>query len=130
MHKNDTVEKFRIDKWLFASRFFKTRALAAVAIEKGRVYLNDARVKPAKQLCIGDMLKIKIGHYQYEVEVLELSNHRGPAPQAQQLYCETESSRQQRQTIASHMKAQPTFHSKGRPTKRDRRDIARLKNEV
>lgn len=130
MPKKNVEEKFRIDKWLLASRFFKTRALAAQAIAKGRVYLNDARVKPAKQLSIGDMLKIKVGHYQYEVEVMDLSNHRGPAPQAQKLYAETEASRQQRETIASHMKAQPTFHTKGRPTKRDRRDMARFKNKT
>lgn len=130
MNTHTTAEKFRIDKWLFAARFFKTRALAVQAIEKGRVYLNEARVKPAKLLSTGDMLKIKIGHYQYEVEVLELSNHRGPAPQAQQLYHETEASRLQRETIASHLKAQPTFYTKGRPTKRDRREITRFKNNV
>lgn len=128
MNKTMTEEKFRIDKWLFAARFYKTRSLAAEAIERGRVHLNGARVKPSKTLTTGDMLNLRIGSYHYEIEVLELSNKRGSTTISQQLYRETEESLQQREIIAERLKAQPQpFYTKGRPTKRDRREIARLK---
>lgn len=127
MQSNDNVEKYRIDKWLFAARFFKTRSLAADAIERGRVTLNEQRVKPAKVVSVGDKLAIRIGNVQYVIEVLALSNQRGSATQAQQLYSETDESRQQREILAARMKAQPQpFFTKGRPTKRDRREIERL----
>ena len=128
MEKADATEKFRIDKWLFAARFFKTRSLAAEAIERGRVHLNGVRVKPSKTLAIGDMLIIRIGNYKYDISVEALSNKRGSATIAQQLYCETEESRHQRELVAERLKTQPKFYVKGRPTKRDRRDIMRLKN--
>ncbi|AKH39298.1 MULTISPECIES: RNA-binding S4 domain-containing protein [Nitrosomonas] len=128
MPQND-VEKFRIDKWLYAARFFKTRSLAAEAIERGKVYINGARVKPAKIVAIGDMLTIRIAHYQYEIKVLALSNRRGPASEAQQLYQETEASRKAREVLAEQTKIQSQqFYTKGRPTKRDRREIDRFKN--
>ncbi|MBS0484708.1 MAG: RNA-binding S4 domain-containing protein [Proteobacteria bacterium] len=127
MQPDDSVEKFRIDKWLFAARFFKTRSLAAEAIERGRVTLNDQRVKPAKVLAAGDRLTIRIGNYQYDIEVLGLSNKRGSAPVAQQLYRETGESRERRELLAARLKAQPQpFNTKGRPTKRDRREIERF----
>ncbi len=128
METNGSVEKYRIDKWLFAARFFKTRSLAADAVERGRVTLNEQRVKPAKVVTVGDMLTIRIGHVQYVIKVLALSNTRGSATQAQLLYNETDESRQQREILAARMKAQPqpVFSSKGRPTKRDRREIERL----
>lgn len=127
MQSDDSVEKFRIDKWLFAARFFKTRSLAAEAIERGRVTLNDQRVKPAKVLAAGDRLTIRIGNYQYDIEVLGLSNKRGAAPVAQQLYRETGESRERRELLAARSKAQPQpFNTKGRPTKRDRREIERF----
>lgn len=130
MHNANTTEKFRIDKWLFAARFFKTRSLAAEAIERGRVTLNGVRVKPAKTLAIGDKVVIRLGNYQYEIKVLALSNKRGSATIAQQLYNETKESRQQREIIAERLKVQPKpFYTKGRPTKRDRRQIMRLKSE-
>ena len=131
MVKIESDEKFRVDKWLFAARFFKTRSLAAEAIERGRVLLNDSRVKPAKLLSVGDMLDIRIGNYQYEVEVLGLSNKRGSATIAQQLYRETEESKERREVIAERLKAQPQpFYTKGRPTKRDRRVIERFKSDI
>lgn len=131
MTKDDSPEKFRVDKWLFAARFFKTRSLAAEAIERGKVHLNGMRVKSAKQLVTGDTITIRIGHYQYEVKVLGLSNKRGSATIAQKLYHEMDASRQQRERIAEQLKAQPPeFYVKGRPTKRDRRDIERFKNKV
>ncbi len=127
MQSNDTVEKFRIDKWLFAARFFKTRSLAAEAIERGRITVNEQRVKPAKVLAIGDKLTIRINNYQYDIEVLELSNKRGSAAVAQQLYRETDESREKRELLAARLKAQPQpFYTKGRPTKRDRREIERF----
>lgn len=127
MQHNETVEKFRIDKWLFAARFFKTRSLAAEAVERGRVTLNGQRVKPAKVIAAGDMLTIRIGNYQYIIEVLGLSNKRGSAPIAQQMYRETDESRAQREIMAARLKAQPQpFYTKGRPTKRDRREIERF----
>ncbi len=130
MKSNDNNEKFRIDKWLWAARFFKTRSLAADAIDSGKIYLNDVRIKPAKLVTIGDMLKIRMGHYQYEIEVLALSNRRGSATIAHQLYRETDQSQRQRESIATQMKAQPQpFLSKGRPTKRDRREIERFKRK-
>jgi ribosome-associated heat shock protein Hsp15 len=128
MSADDNTEKFRIDKWLCAARFFKTRSLAADAVECGKVHINDARVKPAKTVIIGDMLTINIGQKQYIVEVLALSNRRGPASEAQKLYRETDASRQRREAIAAELKAQPQpFFFRGRPTKRDRREIERLR---
>jgi ribosome-associated heat shock protein Hsp15 len=124
----DNNEKFRIDKWLCAARFFKTRSLAADAVECGRVNVNQVRVKPAKTLAVGDMLTINIGQKQYIVEVLALSGKRGPAAEAQKLYRETDASRQQREAIAAQLRAQPRpFYFKGRPTKRDRREIEKLR---
>jgi ribosome-associated heat shock protein Hsp15 len=129
MTTDDTAAKHRIDKWLWAARFFKTRALAAAAVECGKVQINEARVKPAKQVAVGDRLDIHIGQYHWLVEVLALSNKRGSAPEAQKLYRETDESRQRREAIAEQLKAQPQpFHFKGRPTKRDRRVIERFKH--
>ncbi|MCB1948100.1 MAG: RNA-binding S4 domain-containing protein [Burkholderiales bacterium] len=131
VNQTDTLEKFRLDKWLFAARFFKTRSLAAEAIERGRIHLNGTRVKPAKTLAVGDMLIIQIGNYKYEIKVLALSNKRGSAVIAQQLYSETEASLQQREIIAERLKVQPSpFYVRGRPTKRDRRKIMRLKDHL
>ena len=128
MSTDDTTEKFRIDKWLCAARFFKTRALAADAVECGQVHINGVRVKPAKTVLAGDMLTINIGQKQYEVEVLALSNRRGPASDAQKLYRETDPSRQRREALAAQLKAQPQpFFFRGRPTKRDRREMERFK---
>lgn len=128
MSTDESTEKFRIDKWLCAARFFKTRSLAADAVECGHVQLNEARVKPAKTLAVGDMLSIHIGQKHYVIEVLALSNRRGPASEAQQLYRETDESRQRRETIVAQLKEQPQpFRFRGRPTKRDRREIERFK---
>lgn len=121
-------EKFRIDKWLFAARFFKTRSLAAEAVEKGRVLVNGARIKPARAVVVGNRLTIRMDQYQYEIEVLALSNRRGPFTEAQKLYQETDASRQLRATIMEKAKAEPPqFYTKGRPTKRDRRELDRFK---
>jgi ribosome-associated heat shock protein Hsp15 len=128
MSTDDQTERFRIDKWLCAARFFKTRSLAADAVDCGKVHVNEVRVKPAKAVAVGDMITINIGQKQYVVEVLALSNKRGPAAQAQKLYRETDASRQRRETIAAQLKAEPQpFFFKGRPTKRDRREIERFR---
>jgi ribosome-associated heat shock protein Hsp15 len=129
MTTDQTTEKFRIDKWLCAARFFKTRSLAADEVECGHVHVNGARIKPAKPVAVGDRLDIHIGQKQFVVEVLGLSNRRGPASEAQKLYRETDESRQRRETIAAQLKAEPQpFRFRGRPTKRDRREIERLKH--
>jgi ribosome-associated heat shock protein Hsp15 len=129
MTKND-IEKFRIDKWLYAARFFKTRSLAADAVERGKVHINGTRIKPAKTVSIGDTLTIRIAHYQYEIKVLTLSNKRGSASEAQKLYQETDASRQAREMFAEQIKVQSQqFYIKGRPTKRDRREIERFRNQ-
>lgn len=123
-------DKIRIDKWLWAARFFKTRSLAAEAVEAGRVTMNEVRIKPAKAIGAGDRLDIRLGQYHFEVEVLALSSRRGPAPEAQKLYRESDESRARRAAIAAQLKAlpQPTF--KGRPTKRDRREIERFETKT
>ena len=129
MTKND-VEKFRIDKWLHAARFFKTRSLAADAVERGKVQINGMRVKPSKTVTTGDKLTIRIGPYQYEIEVLALSNKRSSATEAQKLYQETEESRKAREKLTEQIKVQSQqFYTKGRPTKRDRREIERFRNQ-
>ena len=131
MNTGDNSEKFRIDKWLWAARFFKTRSLATAAVECGKVLINAERIKPAKAVAPGDMLDIRIGQLQLAVEVLALSSKRGPASEAQKLYRETEDSRQRRLAIAALLKEQPPpFRFRGRPTKRDRREIERFKKET
>lgn len=126
----DSEDKLRIDKWLWAARFFKTRSLAVAAVESGKVTLNEARIKPAKTIGIGDRLVIRLGQYHFDIEVLGIANRRGPAPEAQKLYRETEESRARRAVIAEQNKALPLPSFKGRPTKRDRRDISRFENKT
>ena len=123
-------DKLRIDKWLWAARFFKTRSLAVDAVEAGRVTMNEARIKPAKAIGVGDHLNIRIGQYHFEIEVVGLSNRRGPAPEAQKLYRESDQSRARRAEIAANLKALPQPAFKGRPTKRDRREIERYENKA
>jgi ribosome-associated heat shock protein Hsp15 len=129
MDNKPEQEKFRIDKWLWAARFFKTRALAADALETGKVQVNGVRPKPAKALAAGDVLTIRLGPYQHVIEVLALSGKRGPATEAQKLYRETEESRLRRAALALQLQAQaqPT-DQKGRPTKKDRREIEQFKS--
>lgn len=124
-------EKLRIDKWLWAARFFKTRALAADAVEGGKVRINDVRVKPAKGVNVGDCLFIRQGQLEYTVTVLALSARRGPATEAAKLYRESAESRAAREALAAQRKADAaaTGDFKGRPTKRDRRHIIRFTEE-
>ena len=119
----------RIDKWLWAARFFKTRALAARACGLGRILCNGQAAKPAREVRIGDMLQITNEGGIFHVEVLLLSEVRGPASVAQTLYRETDASREQRLKVAAEQKAMKQFEQlpAGRPTKRDRRRIIQFR---
>lgn len=122
-------DKLRIDKWLWAARFYKTRSLAADAVDAGKVMLGGVRIKPAKTIAAGDLLDIRLGQARFEVEVLALSGKRGSAPIAQKLYRESDESIARRAVIAAQLKLQPEFiATRGRPTKRDRREIEKLKH--
>ena len=122
----------RMDKWLWAARFFKTRALASRACELGRIASNDQPAKSARPVRIGDMLQIKNEGGEFQVEVLILSDVRGPAPIAQTLYRETEASRAARQRLAEERKAMPRFElpGAGKPSKRNRRVLDRLRGRA
>jgi ribosome-associated heat shock protein Hsp15 len=119
----------RIDKWLWAARFFKTRSLAAHACDLGRIACNGQQVKPARDVHTGDRLTVKNDSGDFQVDVLGLSEMRGPAAVAQRLYQETEESRELRLKLAAERKAMLPVESgrEGKPSKRDRRQIARLR---
>jgi|SRR5580658_3026902 ribosome-associated heat shock protein Hsp15 len=119
----------RMDKWLWAARFFKTRSLAAHACELGRIDSNGQAAKAAREVRGGDLLRIKNDSGDFQVEVLALSEMRGPAAVAQTLYRETEASRELRLKLADERKAMPHFEAfrAGKPSKRDRREIGRLR---
>jgi ribosome-associated heat shock protein Hsp15 len=123
------VTSVRMDKWLWAARFFKTRALAARACALGRIASNEQPAKAARDVRVGDFLKIKNDSGDFEIEVLLLSEVRGPASVAQALYRETDASRELRQKLAEERKAMPQFDAAaaGRPSKRDRREIAQFR---
>jgi ribosome-associated heat shock protein Hsp15 len=118
----------RLDKWLWAARFFKTRSLAQQAIESGRVRLNRERVKPAHALRISDFVSVRVGELDWDVEVKGLCEKRGPAEQARKLYLETAESRAERERRIElrRWSAEPAAELKGRPTKRDRRRLEDL----
>ena len=118
----------RLDKWLWAARFFKTRSLAQQAVTAGRVQLNGERTKPAHDLKLADMVVVRIGDWQWAVRVKALSERRGPAAEARKLYDETEASRAERERRADLRRwgAEPAAALKGRPTKRDRRRISQF----
>ncbi len=121
----------RLDKWLWAARFYKTRSLATQAIEHGQVKLNGARVKPAREVKPGDRLEVQLGETGWSLTVRALSMQRGPAPAAQALYDEDPASHARRQQQASERRlaVNPAAAIKGRPTKRDRRQIHRFTGE-
>ena len=121
-------EHLRIDKWLWAARFFKTRSLAAKAVDGGKVHLNGESAKPSRILKAGDELAIRAGELEWVVEVKALSRQRGPAAQAALLYAEREDSRERRLVAMALRKGQPhpAAGVKGRPTKKDRRLIHRF----
>ena len=119
----------RIDKWLWAARFFKTRGMAAKACELNRIESNGQRAKPSREARVSDLLQIRNDSGDYQVEVLALSEIRGPAAAAQTLYRETEASRALRQKVAEARQETPHFEAlrEGQPSKRDRREIDRLR---
>jgi ribosome-associated heat shock protein Hsp15 len=122
----------RMDKWLWAARFFKTRALASRACDLGRIQCNGQPAKPAREVRIGNMLRITNDGGDFEVEVLLFSDTRGPAAVAQTLYRETEASRELRQKAAAERKAMKQFEElpSGRPSKRDRRRIIQFRGRA
>lgn len=119
----------RMDKWLWAARFFKTRSMAVRACELGRIESNGHGAKPAREVKVGDMLKVRNDSGDYEIEVLALSEIRGPAPVAQTLYRETEASREARAKMAEERKSLPHYESfrDSKPSKRDRREMDRFR---
>ncbi len=122
----------RLDTWLWAARFYKTRALAAAAVDGGRVELNGQKPKRGKSLKPGDELRIRLGPYSHHVTVLALSQRRGPAPAAAQLYAEDAESRAVRERLAEQHRLAAQLAGdppKGRPTKRDRRALERWKRD-
>ena len=118
----------RIDKWLWAARFYKTRELAVKAVKNGQVLINGKRVKPASSIHIDDLLIVKKGVHETEVKILEQSNQRGPASIAQTLYEETQDSIAKREKLKQQFAAQPkVINEKGKPDKRGVRDSLRFK---
>ena len=119
----------RLDKWLWAARFFKTRSLASSEVDGGHVELNGERTKPAKQIRVGDELRIRMNQTTYVVHVRGISERRGPANEARLLYEESEASVRERARLAEQRRLAPTpaYEEGGRPTKRDRRDMSRVK---
>jgi ribosome-associated heat shock protein Hsp15 len=123
-----THEPIRIDKWLWAARFFKTRSLAGDAVTGGKIDVNGARAKPSRSMRLGDKLNIRRGAFEWTVVVKGLARLRGPAPEAQLLYEETEESIRKREIASAQLKLErpPEFHSPGRPSKKDRRAVLRF----
>lgn len=126
------MDSLRIDKWLWAARFYKTRSLAAEEIGKGRVHLNGQDAKASREVRVGDAVVLRQGAVERTVRVLGISAMRGPAPVAQQLYEETSEStaKRQREAELNRLAREPALSiTQGRPTKRDRRDIQKAWNE-
>lgn len=129
MSERETGQSVRLDKWLWAARFFKTRSLAAKAVQGGKIQVNGHRPKRSSKIKVGDRVRIRKGHFEYQLIVRELSEHRGPASAAQRLYDETAESVKARERLKLAKKAAPKFdfRDKGRPSKKERRQLRRLK---
>jgi len=127
----ETQDKVRLDKWLWAARFYKTRGLASRAISGGKVHLNQQRIKPSKIINLDQEVSISIGQQQRTVIIKLISNQRGPAPIAQQLYIETEDSIQERQQQQEKRRLDPCIDPAAhkRPNKKQRRQIHRFINQ-
>ncbi len=122
-------KRIRLDKWLWAARFYKTRAMAAAAVSGGKIDLNGDRTKPARAVKAGDRMALRIGAYEWDISVVALSDRRGPASEAQKLYTETQQSQEARKEKARQLKAEREsvpLYAKGRPTKKDRRNIIKF----
>ncbi|HTE47324.1 MAG TPA: RNA-binding S4 domain-containing protein [Gemmatimonadaceae bacterium] len=127
MGQPDDSDRVRLDKWLWAARFYKTRSLATDAIAGGKVEVNGDRAKPAKAIKPGDEVRVRLGPYEHILIVRDLSDRRGPASVAQTLYEETSGSREARERLAGQLRLAPpafVYEEKGRPTKKDRRDLS------
>jgi ribosome-associated heat shock protein Hsp15 len=126
-----TDNAVRLDKWLWAARFFKTRAEASLAIGAGKVEVNDAKAKRAKILHVGDRIRIRKSPYEFRLTVRVLSEQRGRAAQAATLYEEEPASKAARERLSQQLRIAPTpgYEGKGRPTKRDRRELERLRGD-
>ena len=126
-------EKIRLDKWLWATRFFKTRGLATEAVGGGKIHVDGARVKPARQISVGQMLEIQKGPYQFVVQIDKLIEKRVSATEAQTAYTETDESLEKRRVIQASMRDQRLFaqseRTAGRPNKRERRQLHRFKGK-
>lgn len=131
MSKEKVPETVRLDKWLWASRFFKTRSLAAKAITGGKIQVNGRRPKRASMLHLHDRVRVRKGVFDFQIVVRRLSEHRGPASHAATLYEETTESIQTRERLALMRKTAPTFEFRdgGRPSKKERRQLQRLKRQ-
>jgi len=125
----EILARVRIDKWLWAARFYKTRGLSAEAIDAGKVEVNGERSKRSRLVQAGDRIRIRSGPYEHVVVVRGVSERRGSAPVAQALYEEDAESRKAREAMAAHVKAMSasTGYGSGRPTKKDRRDMERVR---
>ena len=123
------MDSVRLDKWLWAARFFKTRSLATEAVAGGKVDVNGERAKPAKAVRPGDEVRLRVGPYEHILIVRELGERRGSASVAASLYEETDASRAERERLAAQLRLAPSgfvYENKGRPTKKDRRDLSRF----
>ena len=131
-HEHDEAEhpgKVRLDKWLWAARFYKTRALSAEAIAGGKIEVNGERAKRSKLIQSGDTMRIRMGPYEHVIDVTGVSSTRGSATIAATLYKETDASKKAREAMALHVRAMNanTGYESGRPTKKDRRDIEKVR---
>jgi ribosome-associated heat shock protein Hsp15 len=128
VNKGESLESMRLDKWLWCTRFYKTRALAATAIKGHKVSVNNQAIKAAKNIRIGDIVEIRKTPYQYTITILKLAQNRLSATQAALLYDEDKDSMQRREELSAQMKADAASfpRTRGRPTKRDRREIIRF----
>jgi ribosome-associated heat shock protein Hsp15 len=126
MSNSEDSDRVRLDKWLWAARFFKTRSLATEAVAGGKVDVNGERAKPSKAIKTGDEVRLRVGPYEHILIVRALGERRGSAAVAQTLYEETDASRAERERLSSQLKMAPAFvfEEKGRPTKKDRRDLS------
>ncbi|HEY4304774.1 MAG TPA: RNA-binding S4 domain-containing protein [Gemmatimonadaceae bacterium] len=122
----ESDDRVRIDKWLWAARFFKTRSLATDAVDGGKVEINGERAKPSKAVKAGDEIRLRLGPYEHILVVKALGERRGPASVAQALYEETTASQDAREKLSTQLRMAPAafvYEEKGRPTKKDRRDL-------
>ena len=125
----DDSNSVRVDKWLWAARFFKTRSLATDAVAGGKVEVNGERAKPAKSVKPGDEIRLRLSPYEHILIVRGIAERRGPASVAQGLYEETEASAAERRRLAEQLRMSPAafvFEDRGRPTKKDRRELTKF----